>query len=191
MKLGILITITAIILSSCASLFKTPYSNIPLFSNLGPGSRPILNSKYIEYGSAVEVIENNASAKIKYRSFEVMCNELDEKAKTEMWTEDKLQMALSSVPKSGCIMFYVYGATINAANTENWMYIIQTMNGKDLIRKEGENNIPEHTTLSQYATIWWNIDSACLSKEIEGPYKVYVIDQLNNLRSGFIIYPNQ
>ena len=88
-------------------------------------------------------------------------------------------------------MFYVYGATISAANTENWMYIIQTMNGKDLIRKEGENNIPEYTTLSQYATIWWNIDSACLSKEIEGPYKVYVIDQLNNLRSGFIIYPNQ
>jgi len=146
--------------------------------------------KYSKYGSTVEVIENEASTRVEYQSYDYMVNDLKKRAKVKMWPQDKIDYEISHLPKGGQILVHVSGVTIGSANTMWWEYIVQTMQGNEIIRKKGANDIPEYTS-SQYGTTWWNIDIIWLQNDIGGAFKVYVVDNLSNKRSGFIVYPNK
>ncbi len=148
-----------------------------------------VGQKYSKYGSSVEVIENGARTRVEYESYDYMVNDLQEKAKVKMWTQDKIDNEITRLPKGGYILVHVSGITIDAANTKWWEYIVQTMDGKEILRKRGDNDIPEYST-SQYGTTWWNIDGFSLPVDVGDTFKVYVIDNLSNKRSGFIVYPN-
>lgn len=169
------------------SLIPTLLSVAFLF---GCSSIMLVGSKHSKYGSTVEVLENGANAKIEYKSYEYMLSELNEEASVQMWSEDKMQLEKSKVPSGGYILVHVSGPTIGSANTKYWEYVIQSMDGKEIFRQEGDDDIPEHTT-SQYGTVWWNIDGVYLRESLAGPFKVYVLDKLSNKRSGFIVFPNQ
>ena len=107
-----------------------------------------------------------------------------------MWSEEKMKLETSRLPSGGYIIVHVSGPTIGSANTKYWEYVLHTMDGKEIYRQQGDDDIPEHTT-SQYGTVWWNTDVVYLNDGIAGPFKVYILDKLSNKRSGFIVYPNQ
>jgi hypothetical protein len=149
-----------------------------------------VGSKQVKHGSTVELIEYQAFATIEYKNYEYLYKKLQDDAKVQLWTSKKLESKTSILPKGGYIQVEVKGLTIDAANTEWWEYVVQTMEGEEIIRQSGEHSVPNYTT-SEYLTTWWNIDIISLNDKIEKPFKVYVIDKLQNKRSGFIVYPNQ
>jgi len=150
----------------------------------------VIGSKVIKDGSTVEVAENSASAKVEYRSPRVLEASLREKAQNELWSTDRLKYELGSIPKGGYILIHISGPTIESANPKWWEYVIHNMQGEEILRQHGENDIPEHST-SQYGTTWWNIDGIPLSELMPSQFKIYVVDRLRQTRSAFIIYPDQ
>lgn len=167
----VILLIFAVTLSSCATMM-------------------IVGSKISKYGSTVELIESGASTSIEYKSYNQLLIELDKKAKNEMWSADKLKIEEGRIPSGGYIIVHISGSTIGSANTKYWKYVVQTMEGEEILRKSGDDDIPEFTS-SQYGTTWWNIDIVAFSKPMNKPFKVYIIDSLSEKRSGFIVYPDQ
>jgi len=150
----------------------------------------IVGSKQNTYGSTVELIESGASTRIEYKSHKQLLIELNSKAKNEMWSNEKLLNEESNIPPGGYILVHISGPTIGSANTKYWKYVVQDIEGNEIFRESGDNDIPEYTS-SQYGTTWWNIDIIYLPNQMTNQFKVYVIDSLSEKRSGFIIYPDQ
>ena len=143
------------------------------------------------HGSTIEVIENRAKARIEYKSYNKLVNDIKKKAKLRMWSQNKLNSEIKLLPKGGLILIHVSGNTIDRANTKWWEYIVLSLNGKEILRNRGSNSIPNFTTSRRTsATEWWNIDDLPLTNDNSQPFKVFVIDILGNKRSGFIVYPN-
>lgn len=143
-----------------------------------------------KYGSYVSPVQNPTNTEVEYLSHDYLVKETKKKSEVEMWTDSKFSEEQSYLPKGGLIKIQITASTIGHANTEYWSYIIQDMEGNEIIRQHGEDNIPNHTT-SSYGTTWWNIDVVYLKDELSGPIKLFVIDELMSKRSEFIIYPNQ
>ena len=143
------------------------------------------------HGSTIEVIENKTKARIEYKSYNKLVNDIKKKAKLRMWSQNKLNSEIKLLPKGGLILIHVSGNTIDRANTKWWEYIVLSLNGKEILRNRGSNSIPNFTTSRRTsATEWWNIDDLPLTNVNSQPFKVFVIDILGNKRSGFIVYPN-
>ena len=143
------------------------------------------------HGSTIEVIENKTKARIEYKSYNKLVNDIKKKAKLRMWSQNKLNSEIKLLPKGGLILIHVSGNTIDRANTKWWEYIVLSLNGKEILRNRGSNSIPNFTTSRRTSdTEWWNIDDLPLTNDNSQPFKVFVIDILGNKRSGFIVYPN-
>jgi hypothetical protein len=149
-----------------------------------------VGSKQSKFGSTVELIEKGAYATIEYKSHKQLLVELNSKAKNEMWSADKLNKKEHEVSPGGHVIVSVSGPTIGSANTKYWMYVVQTMDGQEILRKSGVDDIPDFT-YSKYGTTWWNIDVISIDKPMNSPFKVFVIDSLSEKRSGFIVYPDK
>ena len=149
-----------------------------------------IGERYSSNGSTIEVIETKARARIEYSSYKKLVNETKKNAKLRMWTQNKINYEIQSLPKGGLIKVEVFSNTIDSANTKWWEYIVLSLNGKEILRKRGSNKIPNFTTSRTSATIWWNIDVVPLTNDNSQPFKVFVIDILSKKRSGFIVYPN-
>ena len=149
-----------------------------------------IGQRLLSHGSTIEVIENKTKARIEYKSYNKLVNDIKKKAKLRMWSQNKLNSEIKLLPKGGLILIHVSGNTIDRANTKWWEYIVLSLNGKEILRKRGSNQIPNFTTSRTSATTWWNIDDLPLTNDNSQPFKVFVIDILSNKRSGIIVYPN-
>jgi hypothetical protein len=148
------------------------------------------NLKQSKYGSSIEVIESGNSATIEYKSHKQLLLELNNKAKVEMWSADKLQKEESYEPIGGRVIIHITAPTSGYANTKYWVYVVQTMDGEEILRWTGSDDIPNYTT-SRNGTTWWNTDFVYIRQPMNNPFKVYVINTLSETRSGFIVYPDQ
>ena len=143
------------------------------------------------HGSTIEAIETKAKARIEYKSYKNLVNDIKKEAKLRMWSQNKINYKIQSLPRGGNILIHVFSNTIDSANTKWWEYIVLSLNGKEILRNHGSNSIPNFTTSRRTsATEWWNIDDLPLTNDNSQPFKVFVIDILGNKRSGFIVYPN-
>ena len=149
-----------------------------------------IGQRFLSHGSTIEVIETKAKARIEYKSYKNLVNDIKKEAKLRMWSQNKINYEIQSLPKGGLILIHVSSNTIDSANTKWWEYIVLSLNGKEILRKRGSNNIPNFTTSRTSATIWWNIDVVPLTNDNSQPFKVFVIDILSNKRSGLVVYPN-
>lgn len=145
----------------------------------------LVGSRYSKYGSTIEVLENGADARIEYQSRDHMLSEVDRKADVLMWSKEETASRRSKVPPGGYVFVYISGPTIHSANTKYWKYIVQSMDGEEILRKQGKDDVPEYTTS------WWNIDGIYLKEDPGGPFKIYILDELRSKRSGFVVYPGQ
>lgn len=143
-----------------------------------------------KYGSKVTMDSKSTSAKVEYKSYNYLINETKKKSTTEMWEEMRLQKELDRLPQGGYVFIHINASTIGAANTKYWSYIIKDINGKEITRKHGVDDIHEFTS-TQYGTIWWNIDLVPITTKINGPFKVHVIDELTSKNIEFTVYSDQ
>ncbi|MFA5834358.1 MAG: hypothetical protein WDA22_12855 [Bacteroidota bacterium] len=139
-------------------------------------------------GADIEVSENNASCSIEYEGYEYLLIKLKEQANTEMWSPSEFETNKSELALGGQLIIHISGSDIDNVNTKYWEYIIQTLDGKEIYREKGSDDIPEYY-VSRLGTTWWNIDIVDLRDKLNSPIKVFVIDKLRQKRSSFIIYP--
>ena len=149
-----------------------------------------IGQRLLSHGSTIEVIETKAKARIEYKSYKNLVNDIKKEAKLRMWSQNKINSKIQYLPRGGYILIHVFSNIIDSANTKWWEYIVLSLNGKEILRKRGSNQIPNFTTSRTSATTWWNIDDLPLTNDNSQPFKVFVIDILGNKRSGFIVYPN-
>ena len=198
-KFILIISLTLLFISACTesnqqtrkdrgSIIREERRMEELLLNL-TGKFPI-GERYSSNGSTIEVIETKARARIEYSSYKKLVNDTKKNAKLRLWTQNKINSEFQLLPKGGLIKIEVFSNTIDSANTKWWEYIVLSLNGKEILRKRGSNNIPNFTTSRTSATKWWNIDVVPLTNDNSQPFKVFVIDILSNKRSGFVVYPN-
>ena len=150
-----------------------------------------IGQRLLSHGSTIEVIETKAKARIEYKSYKNLVNDIKKEAKLRMWSQNKINSKIQYLPRGGYILIHVFSNIIDSANTKWWEYIVLSLNGKEILRNRGSNSIPNFTTSRRTsATEWWNIDDLPLTNDNSQPFKVFVIDILGNKRSGFIVYPN-
>jgi len=152
------------------------------------GTMLFVGQKYTVNGTMVEVLENGSKSRVEYNSYGYLLSKLEQERGMQMWSEERYLTAKSCLPVGGEIFVHITGPSIGSADTKYWEYVVQTMDGVEVMRKVGEERIPRYTA-SQYGVTWWNLDIISIKEKISGPFKVYVLDRLMNKRSGFIIYP--
>lgn len=149
-----------------------------------------VGQKYSKYGSSIEVVEWDAGSTVEYKSHDYLVKELEKEAELKMWSQDQLDSKMSLEPKGGYIIVHIKGLTIEGANTRNWEYHVRTLDDKPIKRIQGTDRIPD-PVVTQYASSWRNIDLIYLETEPGAAFKVYVISDIWNARSCFIVRPNQ
>ena len=105
-----------------------------IFQSCAPGLYTV-GSKQVKHGSTVELIEYQAFATIEYKNYEALYKKLQDDAKVQMWSKDEIELKTSSLSKGGYIVVEVKGLTIDAANTEWWEYVVQTMRYLELLKE--------------------------------------------------------
>ncbi len=139
--------------------------------------------------SKIEVIENGAWCDVKYKSYNMLIGELKKKSENELWTNKLFKEEKQYLPLGGQIRVTVKAYTVDAASGKYWEFVVQTLEGKEVLRKQGIESLPEYT-LMEYGAVWWDINLIDLRKKILTPFKLFVIDKLMTRRSAYIIYPN-
>lgn len=172
MKLSLKLILVFVFLLTSVCLGKWGYLNV--------------GEKYTEYGTEIEVVENDAEARVTYKNYKFQLNKLKNEAKVQMWSEEKLKSKISQLSKSGDLVIEVRG-NIYSANTKWWEYIVQTIDGQEIIRDQGLNRMANPPPKYSYA--WWNASYFTLPDGVVLPFKVYVINTGDNERSLFIVNP--
>lgn len=137
---------------------------------------------------AYGIIENETTASIKYETYDILIEALEQQAKIELWTENTLSFAKEMTPKGGRITIYISESTIGMANLDSWLFIVQTEDGTDIIREYGQSDVPNFTTEGT-STTWWNYNIIDLKEPRSDPFKVYVINRITQKRSCVLVYP--
>jgi len=135
-----------------------------------------IGSKYATYGSTIEVLANGSRSEIAYKSFEYMLADL----------KDKTDGEITKLPPGGCILVNISDETIKSANTKQWKYIVQSLDGKEILRQQGTDYIPNY--LDHF---WQNINVIFLKETQQTNFKIYIINTFSNNKSAFAVYPNQ
>ncbi|MFA5313745.1 MAG: hypothetical protein WC375_10610 [Methanomassiliicoccales archaeon] len=154
----------------------------------GCSALQIVGTKYDSDGFPIEIVENDSRSCIKYIGYNSLLKEMEKDAQNEMWLAEKLEQNKKHIPAGGKIIVTVKAQTIEVANTKYWEYVVQTIDGQEIQREEGTDDIPDYT-VGSFDTTWWNIDTISLIAKLSSPIKIFVIDKLSQKRSSWIIHP--
>lgn len=75
-------------------------------------------------------------------------------------------------------------STIGSANSENFTVVLRSVEDKELLRKKFKSNIPE-TPIGD--RMRWNLELIYPPALIEVPFRVYVIDALEDEPFEFLV----
>jgi hypothetical protein len=117
----------------------------------------------IEYISLLKLLEDSKKRGIK-----------------ELLTPNEIMKNLDSdkrVYGGGLVRLNIKRNTIGAANTENFMIVIRTQDDKEILREKLDRSTAQAPISDR---MWWNLKSVALPNAIEFPFKVYVIDDLED-----------
>lgn len=177
-----------LLLASVSCLFMTIQCNGQLYSNSATAWN--VGQDLEEYGSIIQRLEGqnekSGVTNIAYESPNKMKNDVKKRAEKLMWTEDKLNEEIGNIDKfapGGVIDLYATRATIQAANSGNFILIIQDTTGKELIRK----SFPQEPPLGQDGELYYTISISTLNKKIEAPFFVFIIDNYLEKKFKFLV----
>jgi hypothetical protein len=125
---------------------------------------------------------------IAYKDTMFLLREVEQQAANEMWTkarkDEKLQFL--KYAKGGMLELYIGRLTIGSGNLEYFTVVIQDESGNEIFRKELEEDIPEVPGSDR---LWWNIKTIVITEQLNPPFNVYVIDELDdeNPRHHFVV----
>lgn len=102
------------------------------------------------YGSILQKDEGYLRVhEVKYFTKDYMIPDLNKKAKNEMWSEDKLQSEINSIPEGGIVTTKLFTfSSMEDVNLKNWTMVFQTLEGQEIFRHQGDPKLGEYTPAS-------------------------------------------
>ena len=79
-----------------------------------------IGQRLLSHGSTIEVIETKAKARIEYKSYKNLVNDIKKEAKLRMWSQNKINSKIQYLPRGGYILIHVFSNIIDSANTKWW-----------------------------------------------------------------------
>lgn len=117
---------------------------------------------------------------IEYRPPSLIVEDRKKRAQVAM-TEPNLK----HIPKGGMFIIKIEDITIDAANTENFLYIVKK-GDQEILRQEGEWDVPEVPSRVGSGR-WWNTDIVFVKDAIEPPFDLYVVHKIREKRDKFTV----
>jgi hypothetical protein len=124
---------------------------------------------------------------LEYEDFHSLAQEQQSKARTERIKDELLRSRIAELPKGGTITVTINRSTIGAANSEYCLVIVTDLNGKEIHRERGRDDIAETPTTPGGS--WWNLVLVDLPAPIGAGIKVRVVDTLDDTHADFTIRP--
>ncbi len=120
------------------------------------------------------------STKIEYESLLDVLKSSEKYWKKQLLSEDEVKEKLKydkRKNRGGKIILKIDRSSIEAANNDNFKVVVRTMEGEEILRQQLKRKIPERPIVDR---MWWNLEIIRLPSLLEFPFKVYVIDALND-----------
>jgi hypothetical protein len=127
--------------------------------------------------------------KLMFVSYEDLKAEIIARAGREMWLPTKKEMRLKALDnrgKGGQLLVYIGRISIDSANLEWFTMIVKDSQGKEVARREFEEEIPE--TPGYGGHLWTNTGYHYLHKKLNFPLTVYVIDELGDSENARAVF---
>ncbi|MEO0108805.1 MAG: hypothetical protein ABIK62_06505 [candidate division WOR-3 bacterium] len=130
---------------------------------------------------------------IDYKSPRQLEDELAKEAQLKMWSESEVAKRRCWIPAGGEVVVHISRGTLGSANTR-WFTVIVKDGDRELVRRQGEEDIPDWNPPSLYdrsATSgeWWNLMVVSIPEPLERPINVYVIDDILKKRFEWTVIP--
>ena len=157
---------------------KTPAAGVAAKPEVGPSEerRPKLTH--------LDPSKTNG-LKVKHRPYADMCAEIKKNGESLLLSDAEIARKLSAIPKGGYFTASVHSSTIEGANPTHFTAIVRDASGKEVLRKQGEDEIPE-PPLSD--GMWWAVFSVRLP-EFTTQLQIRIVDSLHNVFSDFTLDP--
>ena len=85
----------------------------------------------------------------------------------------------------GVLSLYVAKKTPGAANLDNFMVVVEDMQGNELFRKEMEAAVA--SSPNRYH-LWWNMKMIFIRKKLPESFKILIIDRLMDTHTAFFVH---
>lgn len=164
--------ISSLLLSACSSNVGTVLSN-----------EIYAQDKYEAHSGIIETVKLNEDIRIDYKSNEYLQME---HSKEDSLRRAKTTSELISFYKGGIVIVNVSDITIDAASPQYWEIIVEDMNGREIVRKQGSRGTPYYTTKDGYVK-WNSAIVVGLREPIIKKFKVFVYHRIGKTQSEFIV----
>lgn len=145
----------------------------------------LAKEKNRECGSIVEVVSRNAGKhSIAYQGYHGAYNEAVKECDISFCDSTIRVIKLEAVPKGGYVHVYFSGYTLQDSKPGNYEYVVQNALGEVIRRESGDKySIPNHSQNGG----WYDFDVFDIRLPVDYPFKVFIINKLDNTRSEFIV----
>lgn len=120
------------------------------------------------------------STKVEYKSMFDILKEREKDYKKELLSASEIMEKRkfnANYYRGGQITLDIKRSTIGGANTDNFTIVVKSQNDKEILRKKLKRKTPEAPIGDR---MWWNLDFVVIPELVNFPFKVYIIDALND-----------
>jgi hypothetical protein len=121
---------------------------------------------------------------IFYCDYDCTLEEEMKALKNRMTPDYEIEKAISEIPSGGFITIKIFRASIGAANTKYFEYVL-VKDGIEILRRSGSDNIAETPIYPSF--MWRNLSIISVSQKLENRITLYVIDNLGSTRDVYEI----
>jgi len=120
---------------------------------------------------------------IEYRDYQDVLKNMIKNIDNRLGDDEEKKEAALAIPKGGYIYVEIERATLEAANTK-WFEFVILKHGKNIYREKGKSKIPNTPSSNRR---WWNVQLVPIENVINDEITFYVIDNVLGGRDEFVI----
>lgn len=154
-----------------------------------------VGKKYVNYGSTSERTEISGlfgtNTGVRYMSYQYLKAELEQSARTKMYTPEEMNIQFSAIPANGIVVVSISAPTIESVDTKRWSAFITDDSGKVVQRVQPEWSVGTYDIVNG-STFWHNSFSFDLAVPAGQSFNVHVTTSVHpDQRWSYKIYPDQ
>jgi hypothetical protein len=164
---------------------------IILFINCAGYKQMKVGALIVNNGSTVETMEYSATVKVDYKSYDCLLKDLKEKARSQMWNNERVKSEMNDIPIGGYITVKIFGRGMEiTADPKVWEFLVRSTDGSDIFKFKGKGRVLDYYKTGR-GTTWCSLENVSINQEMKKPFLFYAFDNLNRKMSSFKIYPNK
>lgn len=141
--------------------------------------------EYESFGSIVERVSGHHLVELEYRDARALRQQAEHRAAQRRTTYKPPRLQTG-----GMLSLTYYTSTVGSANPQYWEIIVEDLEGNEITRTRGRPGVPNYTVVHG-ATFWYDVLAVPIHEQPNGPFHVFVYDDISGYSSQFRITPPQ